>query len=578
MAELPPPSTSPEPPPKPPPTAPIAALQASRVRHLLAALAPYPLCTLCLLRLCNVRNPDAYTTHSLPSLRQQLLALCPQLTAHPPAVCFTCLNVLVGLGERLAEVLASERYAQYEFNTVWCTSSLPATLLLRHVALSAHVLASQPPPSTDAATTLPATDIKDVLRALLSHILPALTPTPLLSAPSNSPHSIELQLVWSAPATTAEEWLMERHTHEIERRQRKKRYKPSDIVTTSNVLQAVPSITAQQATTLFRSYFRQPPTAAAEVGEGGGGVGIVCEEAAGFDFQLIRAPVLLMGNYIKHSRAISQSPWTVDDNDDAPPPPTPASSTTQTATTLVRPKSRITATSVEEELTRHLLPYFACSGHRFSSSGREDLDVRMLGDGRTFVLEIADAKRVPAADDATLWAAMQRSVNDNSDTISVASLRLCTKAQHKAMNASADTKCKRYRAIVHCTAALSEAALATLRALVFPLAVAQRTPVRVLHRRSAAVRGKVVHGMEVVVLNVHWLQIDVVTSAGMYVKEWVHGDRGRTVPSLSSLLGTLCECVQLDVTGLLHDGVDEKQKPIDSEVQTSTDADEQKSE
>ena len=194
------------PPPEPPP-APLAALQASRVRSLLPLLAPHSICTLCLLRLCNVRNPDAYTSQSLPSLRQQLQELCPELPPQPPAVCFTCLNTLVGLRERLVELLASERYAQYEFTSLWYTLSLPATLLLRHAALSAHVLASQPtqsPTTTDAAA-LPAADIKDILRFLLAHILPTLTTTPLLPAASFSPHDIELQLVWTAPSTAAEQ-------------------------------------------------------------------------------------------------------------------------------------------------------------------------------------------------------------------------------------------------------------------------------------------------------------------------------------------------------------------------------------
>ena len=38
-----------------------------------------------------------------------------------------------------------------------------------------------------------------------------------------------------------------------------------------------------------------------------------------------------------------------------------------------------------------LYPFFffmICADHRFSSSGREDVDVRMLGDGRPFIVEL----------------------------------------------------------------------------------------------------------------------------------------------------------------------------------------------
>jgi tRNA pseudouridine synthase 10 len=83
--------------------------------------------------------------------------------------------------------------------------------------------------------------------------------------------------------------------------------------------------------------------------------------------------------------------------------------------------------------------------------------------------------------------------------------------------------------------------------------VQQRTPIRVLHRRSAMVREKVVHSMRVEGLTSQWLVVDMVTSSGTYVKEFVHSDRGRTVPSLASMMGGPCECVQLDVMELMHE-------------------------
>ena len=40
------------------------------------------------------------------------------------------------------------------------------------------------------------------------------------------------------------------------------------------------------------------------------------------------------------------------------------------------------------------------------------------------------------------------------------------------------------------------------------------------------------------------------TSAGTYVKEFVHGDMGRTEPSISSILNCNCDILQLDVIWL----------------------------
>ena len=41
------------------------------------------------------------------------------------------------------------------------------------------------------------------------------------------------------------------------------------------------------------------------------------------------------------------------------------------------------------------------------------------------------------------------------------------------------------------------------------------------------------------------------TSAGTYVKEFVHGDLGRTRPSVGSLLGCEADILWLDVTDVL---------------------------
>lgn len=54
-----------------------------------------------------------------------------------------------------------------------------------------------------------------------------------------------------------------------------------------------------------------------------------------------------------------------------------------------------------------------------------------------------------------------------------------------------------------------------------------------------------------------WFVLHLRTSAGMYVKEFVHGDFGRTVPSVGSLLGCDADLLLLDVMDVhLDDMVD----------------------
>ena len=78
----------------------------------------------------------------------------------------------------------------------------------------------------------------------------------------------------------------------------------------------------------------------------------------------------------------------------------------------------------------------------------------------------------------------------------------------------------------------------------------QLTPMRVLHRRTLMVRERTIHSMRAVLLSPKMLQLDLTTQAGTYVKEFVHGDFGRTTPNLGALLNCSADIMQLDVMGL----------------------------
>jgi tRNA pseudouridine synthase 10 len=85
------------------------------------------------------------------------------------------------------------------------------------------------------------------------------------------------------------------------------------------------------------------------------------------------------------------------------------------------------------------------------------------------------------------------------------------------------------------------------------LIIDQVTPVRVVHRRALMSRKKVIHSLKVTKwFNPHFFVLAIESSAGTYIKEFVHSDLGRTTPSVGSLLGG-CECniLQLDVLSLV---------------------------
>ena len=81
------------------------------------------------------------------------------------------------------------------------------------------------------------------------------------------------------------------------------------------------------------------------------------------------------------------------------------------------------------------------------------------------------------------------------------------------------------------------------------LKLEQLTPIRVLHRRANAVRIKTIHEMSFTTdgLPPNMFKVNLITSAGAYVKEFVHGDFNRTKPSLKTLLGVDTDILALDV-------------------------------
>eukprot|EP00798_Chlamydomonas_sp_ICE-L_P015192 gene15193-21267_t len=83
------------------------------------------------------------------------------------------------------------------------------------------------------------------------------------------------------------------------------------------------------------------------------------------------------------------------------------------------------------------------------------------------------------------------------------------------------------------------------------LEVQQDTPIRVLHRRAPKIRSKVVNIEKVEILKdrPNYFGLQLRTQAGTYIKEFCHGDFGRSQPCLGEIIGSTdrTEIVQLDV-------------------------------
>ncbi|CAK0906489.1 unnamed protein product, partial [Prorocentrum cordatum] len=83
-------------------------------------------------------------------------------------------------------------------------------------------------------------------------------------------------------------------------------------------------------------------------------------------------------------------------------------------------------------------------------------------------------------------------------------------------------------------------------------ALDQRTPSRVEHRRADLVRDRKILALGPLVSDGDEVELTIKAQSGTYIKEFVHGDEGRTVPSVAAVLGRPCRVVWLDVTEI-HD-------------------------
>jgi tRNA pseudouridine synthase 10 len=88
------------------------------------------------------------------------------------------------------------------------------------------------------------------------------------------------------------------------------------------------------------------------------------------------------------------------------------------------------------------------------------------------------------------------------------------------------------------------------RNVVFPLTIQQRTPLRVLHRRTNSIRERNVLYARATKIDDHHFRLELSTQAGTYVKEFIYGDFGRTIPSVSSLMGCKTNLLKLDCEGI----------------------------
>lgn len=278
-------------------------------------------------------------------------------------------------------------------------------------------------------------------------------------------------------------------------------------------LAAVQRCLASMSPEVFADLYPCPPSKRSEPCE----LNVLCH----------RTSIYVGGRYLKFSRNLSQSRWLIDDE-------------------------RMGDGSVQEIIADIVFPHFKADSYKFHAAGREDIDVRMLGNGRPFMLEFSNARILLTRREIQK---LEESINNSKEGwVKVRNLKLVENDAWNLMLEGESEKQKQYTAVIWLSRLVTEAEIQDITDLK-DLEIQQRTPVRVLHRRSPLVRPRVIHWMrlERIVGTEQYFLLHLCTQAGTYIKEFVHGDLGRTYPNMGSLFGCEAEILQLDVTDIKMD-------------------------
>ncbi|WP_297438979.1 tRNA pseudouridine(54/55) synthase Pus10 [Thermococcus sp.] len=181
----------------------------------------------------------------------------------------------------------------------------------------------------------------------------------------------------------------------------------------------------------------------------------------------------------------------------------------------------------------------------FKGAGREDSDVRMLGNGRPFILEIKNPRR--------------RSLNLKSLVVEINSggkvevLDVRFTSGDEARRVLTSSHRKEYLATVFVEEGVSPKEAAIVARMLKGAEIRQRTPRRVKRSRTDKTRIKKVYHAEVRWMDEQRFELRLVTDGGLYIKELISGDEGRTNPSVSGILDKPALCESLDVINILDD-------------------------
>jgi len=224
------------------------------------------------------------------------------------------------------------------------------------------------------------------------------------------------------------------------------------------------------------------------------------------DFEISTAPLFIYGEYKKYARNIPQT------------------------------SSKLYKESVEDIIAKPFMKITKSTNHVFHAMGREEKEARCLA-WRPFVLEIKN----PLKRKFDLNS-IKKKINKNKK-VKVNKLRYSNKKEVAIIKAKKPYKV--YRAVVIFDKPIEE--IENVKKLVGE--IEQRTPSRLLGFKEDRKRYKKVKSIKWKRINNKKYQFEITAESGLFLRELITGDGGRTKPSLAELLKVNASLKSFDLIG-----------------------------
>jgi tRNA pseudouridine synthase 10 len=240
-------------------------------------------------------------------------------------------------------------------------------------------------------------------------------------------------------------------------------------------------------------------------------------------------PFYVRGNYKKLVRDIPQSKWFCRSCRGAGCPKCDGT-------------GKMYLESVEEIIAGPLLKRTKGEDVALHAAGREDVDARMLGNGRPFIIEIKRPKRRFI----DLHNITEKINSQAHGKVKVINLHSANKDDVKRLK-KAEASTKVYKVFIDFEREITDEELDSVSKTLTKANIRQQTPLRVLHRRADLVREKYIYEAHIKRLAPNRAEMKIRCQGGLYIKELVSGDEGRTVPSVASIIKAKAKPFELDV-------------------------------